>query len=324
MIPFHRRENEGTEWYTRQLSLPSKQAVELGTAPCFIDSVEGNGNPLQYSCLEDPRDRGAWWAAVHRVAQSWTRLKRLSMQACTGEGNGNPLQCSCLENPRQRGAWWAAVYGLAQSRTRLKWLSSSSSNGWEEKGRAPAGAGNQVSGAIWLLSVQKGHSQLSVDLSFLIRKQKLWAGCFRRLLLSPTTQGNPGSGARVQSAGLWRQQKPAFQNTESPPLCACRQLISGGLPLLTLPSPGSGIWGHWGVIWLRTLGPSFRGVTRVRLQVTQIATLCVVPRGGCPGDSRQGQRPRLLLWYGWPLIPHDSPGGGRGGSACSSKHLQIL
>ena len=36
---------------------------------------EGNGNPLQYSCLENPVDRGAWWAAVHRVAQSWTRLK---------------------------------------------------------------------------------------------------------------------------------------------------------------------------------------------------------------------------------------------------------
>ena len=39
---------------------------------------EGNGNPLQYSCLENPRDRGAWWAAVHGVAQSRTRLKRLS------------------------------------------------------------------------------------------------------------------------------------------------------------------------------------------------------------------------------------------------------
>ena len=39
---------------------------------------EGNGNPLQYSCLEDPRDRGAWWAAVYGVAQSQTRLKRLS------------------------------------------------------------------------------------------------------------------------------------------------------------------------------------------------------------------------------------------------------
>ena len=39
---------------------------------------EGNGNPLQYSCLENPRDGGAWWAAVYGVAQSWTQLKRLS------------------------------------------------------------------------------------------------------------------------------------------------------------------------------------------------------------------------------------------------------
>ena len=39
----------------------------------------GNGNPLQYSCLENPRDRGAWWAAVYGVAQSWTRLTRLGI-----------------------------------------------------------------------------------------------------------------------------------------------------------------------------------------------------------------------------------------------------
>ena len=39
---------------------------------------EGNGNPLQCSCLEDPRDRGAWWAAVYGVAQSQTRLKYIS------------------------------------------------------------------------------------------------------------------------------------------------------------------------------------------------------------------------------------------------------
>ena len=39
---------------------------------------EGNGNPLQYSCLENPRDGGAWWAAVYGVAQSRIRLKRLS------------------------------------------------------------------------------------------------------------------------------------------------------------------------------------------------------------------------------------------------------
>ena len=89
---------------------------------------EGNGNPLQYSCLKNPVDRGAWWAAVYGIAQSWTWLKRLSMHAPIGEGNNNPLQCSCLENPRDRRAWWAAIYGVTQSRRRLKQLSSNSSN----------------------------------------------------------------------------------------------------------------------------------------------------------------------------------------------------
>ena len=43
---------------------------------------EGHGNRLQYSCLENPMDRGAWRAAVHRVINSRTRLKRLSMHLC--------------------------------------------------------------------------------------------------------------------------------------------------------------------------------------------------------------------------------------------------
>jgi len=41
----------------------------------------GLGNPLQYSCLENPMDRGARWATVHRVAQSWPGLKQLSTHA---------------------------------------------------------------------------------------------------------------------------------------------------------------------------------------------------------------------------------------------------
>ena len=49
---------------------------ELGRSP-----EGGHGKPLQYSCLENPTDRGAWWATVHRVAKSGTRLKRLSAHA---------------------------------------------------------------------------------------------------------------------------------------------------------------------------------------------------------------------------------------------------
>ena len=62
------------------------------TAPFSLDSIivsslfgEGNGNPLQYSCLENSVDRAAWWAAVHGVAQTQTRLKRLSMHALEKE-----------------------------------------------------------------------------------------------------------------------------------------------------------------------------------------------------------------------------------------------
>ena len=46
---------------------------------------EGNGNPLQYSCLENPMDRGAWQATVHRVTKSQTQLKQLSTAHQTKE-----------------------------------------------------------------------------------------------------------------------------------------------------------------------------------------------------------------------------------------------
>ena len=46
---------------------------------------EGHGNPLQYSSLENPLDRGAWWATVHRIAESWTWLKQLSRQAASSD-----------------------------------------------------------------------------------------------------------------------------------------------------------------------------------------------------------------------------------------------
>ena len=47
---------------------------------------EGNGNPLWYSCLENPRDGGAWWAAVYGVTQIWIQLKRLSSSSSNVQG----------------------------------------------------------------------------------------------------------------------------------------------------------------------------------------------------------------------------------------------
>ena len=50
---------------------------------------EGNGNPLQCSCLENPRDGGAWWAAVYGVAQSRTQLKRISSSSSSRDSQEN-------------------------------------------------------------------------------------------------------------------------------------------------------------------------------------------------------------------------------------------
>ena len=96
------------------LRLPSMGSLRVGhdwATSLFSLSCagEGNGNPLQCSCPENPRDGGAWWAAVYGVTESRTRLKWRSSSSL----------------PR---AWWAAVYGVEQSRTWLKRLSSSSSS----------------------------------------------------------------------------------------------------------------------------------------------------------------------------------------------------
>ena len=123
---------------------------DMGLTPRSGRSPGGeHGNPLQYSCLENPVDREAWQAIVHRVAQSWTRLKRLSSSSkqigdrdfntlfyedfpggsdckasaynarnlssiprlgrSPGEGNGNPLQYSCWKIP------WMVEPGRLQS-----------------------------------------------------------------------------------------------------------------------------------------------------------------------------------------------------------------
>ena len=77
--PWCRYKSVTTEWLPFHFSLS-----------CI---AEGNGNPLQGSCLENPRDRGAWWAAVYGIAQSRTRLKWLSSSSII-DG------CRC-KNPRQ-------------------------------------------------------------------------------------------------------------------------------------------------------------------------------------------------------------------------------
>ena len=96
-------------WARPQVSPPHRNRGLLG---------EGNGTPLQYSCLENPMDGGAWCAPVHGVAKSRTRLSDFTFTFhfhVLEKEMATP--CSCLENPRDGGAWWAAVYGVSQSRT---------------------------------------------------------------------------------------------------------------------------------------------------------------------------------------------------------------
>ena len=121
-------------WHPTPVLLPGKShgqrslvgCKELDTTErlhfCFLLSCigEGNGNPLQCSCLENPRDgepSGLPSMRSHRVGHNWSDLAAAGAVRRWGEGNGNPLQHSCLENPRDRGAWWAAVRKVAQSDT---------------------------------------------------------------------------------------------------------------------------------------------------------------------------------------------------------------
>ena len=83
------------QWHPTPVLLPGKSHVRRRLVGCspwgrWVDTaeqlhfhfslsyIEGNGNPLQCSCLENPRDGGAWWAATYGVAQTWTRLQQLS------------------------------------------------------------------------------------------------------------------------------------------------------------------------------------------------------------------------------------------------------
>ena len=91
---------------------------------------EGNGNPLQCSCLENPRDGGAWWAAIYGVAQSQTRLKRLSSSSILRFSSVQSLsRVRLFETP-----WTvcslpgSSVHWIHQARI-VEWVAISSSRG---------------------------------------------------------------------------------------------------------------------------------------------------------------------------------------------------
>ena len=91
--------------------------VSLGVGHDWTTSLlclgEGNGNPLQCSCLENPRDEGAWWAAIYGVAQSQTRLKLLSSGSSSMSLVGLPRwlndkdsACQCRSHRRCEFNFW--------------------------------------------------------------------------------------------------------------------------------------------------------------------------------------------------------------------------
>ena len=80
-------------------NLSSVQEIQVRSLGQKDAPGEGKGYPLLYSCLENSMDRGAWWAVVHSIAKSRTRLKRLSTHACTRaleEGTEGPKSAPSL------------------------------------------------------------------------------------------------------------------------------------------------------------------------------------------------------------------------------------
>ena len=101
---------------------PEKGKLEKGGG-------EGNGNPLQNSCLANPMDGGAWWAAVHGVTRSQTQLSDFTFTFhfhALEKEMATHSSVLAWRKSKVGGAWWVAVSWVAQSQTQLKRLSSSS------------------------------------------------------------------------------------------------------------------------------------------------------------------------------------------------------
>jgi hypothetical protein len=80
---------------------------DVGLIPGLGRSLGGgHGNPLQYSCLENPINREAWWAVVHRVARSRTRLEQLSTHKVLGDGlRAGKEKINTVQTLSSRKAW---------------------------------------------------------------------------------------------------------------------------------------------------------------------------------------------------------------------------
>ena len=104
--PHGRRSLEGCSLWGRWGSDTTERLPFHFSLSCI---GEGHGNPLQCCCLENPRDGGAWWAAVYGVAQSRTRLKWLSSMERFG------VWLLAPQKPINRQAWWNRKFALFQT-----------------------------------------------------------------------------------------------------------------------------------------------------------------------------------------------------------------
>ena len=99
--PWGRRGSDTTEWLHFHFSLS-----------CIGG---GNGNPLQCSCLENPRDRGAWWAAVYGVAQSQRRLKQFSSSSTYTQSMSQKIKVSIGFYSKCNSRYWHSTIKLTNT-----------------------------------------------------------------------------------------------------------------------------------------------------------------------------------------------------------------
>ena len=99
---------------------------------------EGNGKPLQCSCLENPRDGGAWWAAIYGVAQSRTQLKWLSSNRSLGVPGGLVVEIQHFHccDPGSVPGWETDPISCVAEKQKQN-LFSHSSGGWNSKIKVP-------------------------------------------------------------------------------------------------------------------------------------------------------------------------------------------
>ena len=115
---------DGGAWWAAVHGVPEWDTTEWLHFHFWLSCIgEGNGNPLQCSCLENPRDGGAWWAAVYGVPRSRTQLKRLSSSSRLHLGIWEVL----VRNRKQKCMQKFSIEGyyyllLSKLRTRMKFM----------------------------------------------------------------------------------------------------------------------------------------------------------------------------------------------------------